>query len=183
MIESVNNGRSRNRKRSQNQHKKFTSKFIEGIENDKKKSQRLQSNDKLTSIIDHIRIDNMNSLNNSILSENVNSIKKAPTTKSNNCNQPSSKSINSQEKEDSPKENISSKKTTIISNNPFEVVNLKMYKDISYIFNGKAVKKSEEELYLDNQYNTIDYYIKSIYDKKKTYKNEKQHNIKSSNNI
>ena len=183
MIESVNNGRSRNRKRSQNQYKKFTSKFIDGIEKDKKKSQRLQSNDKLTSIIDHIIIDNMNSLNNSILSENVNSIKKVPTTKSNNnnCNQPSSKSINSQEKEDSPKENISSKKTTIISNNPFEVYNLKMYKDVSYIFNGKAVKKTEEELLLDSQYNTIEYYIKSISDKKKAYKPENQDNISSSN--
>ena len=168
MLESLNTGRSRNRKRSQNQYKKFTTKFIEGIEKEKKKSQRLQSNDKLTSIIGHIIIDNMNNSNNSILSENVTDIKKVPTTKSNTNKYPSSKSINSQEKEDSQKENIkiSSKKTTIISNNPFEVCNLKLYKDISYIFNGKAVKKSEEELYLDNQYNTIDYYIKSISDKK-----------------
>jgi hypothetical protein len=125
----------------------------------------------------------MNNSNNSILSENVTDIKKVPTTKSNTNKYPSSKSINSQEKEDSQKENIkiSSKKTTIISNNPFEVCNLKLYKDISYIFNGKAVKKSEEELYLDNQYNTIDYYIKSISDKKKTYKAENQDNISSSN--
>lgn len=43
------------------------------------------------------------------------------------------------------------------------------------------MKKSEEELYLDNQYNTIDYYIKSISDKKKTYKPENQDNISSSN--
>ena len=183
MLESLNTGRSRNRKRSQNQYKKFTTKFIEGIEKEKKKSQRLQSNDKLTSIIGHIIIDNMNNSNNSILSENVTDIKKVPTTKSNTNKYPSSKSINSQEKEDSQKENIkiSSKKTTIISNNPFEVCNLKLYKDISYIFNGKAVKKSEEELYLDSQYNTIDYYIKSISDKKKTYKPENQDNISSSN--
>jgi hypothetical protein len=166
MLEPLN-GRSRNRKRSQNQYKNFATKFIEGIEKEKKKSQRLQSNDKLTSIIGHIIIDNMNSSSNSIISENVTDIKKVPTTRSNNHKLPSTKSIKSQEKEDSQKENISSKKTTIISNNPFEVCNLKMYKDISYIFNGKPVKKTEEELYLDNQYNTIDYYIKSISDKKK----------------
>jgi hypothetical protein len=76
MLESLNTGRSRNRKRSQNQYKKFTTKFIEGIEKEKKKSQRLQSNDKLTSIIGHIIIDNMNNSNNSILSENVTDIKK-----------------------------------------------------------------------------------------------------------
>ena len=181
MLEPLNTGRSRNRKRSQNQYQKFTTKFIEGIEKEKKKSQKLQSNDKLTSIIGHIIIDNMNSSNNSILSENITDIKKVPTTKSNNYKASSSKSINSQDKEDSLKGNISSKKTTIISNNPFEVCNLKMYKDISYIFNGKSVKKSEEELYLDNQYNTIEYYIKSISDKKKTYRPENQDNISSSN--
>lgn len=181
MLEPLNIGRSRNRKRSQNQYQRFTTKFIEGIEKEKKKSQRLQSNDKLTSIIGHIIIDNMNSSNNSILSENVTDIKKVPTAKSNNFKHASSKSLNSQEKDDSLKENISSKKTTIISNNPFELGNLKMYKDISYFFNGKPVKKSEEELYLDSQYNTIEYYIKSISDKKKAYIPENQDNISSSN--
>ena len=181
MLEPINNGRSRNRKRSQNQYQKFTTKFIEELEKEKKKSQRLQSNDKLSSIIGHIIIDNSENSNNSILSENVPDIKKVPTTKNTNPKLPSTKSINSKEKEDSTKENISSKKTTIISNNPFEMCNLKMYKDISYIFNGKAMKKTEEELYLDNQYNTIEYYIKSISDKKKTYKAESQDNISSSN--
>lgn len=181
MLEPLNNGRSRNRKRSQNQYQKFTTKFIEGIEKEKKNSQRLQSNDKLTSIIGHIIIDTMDNSNNSILSENVTDIKKVPTTKSNNASLPSNKSNNSQEKDDLPKENISSKKTTIITNNPFEVCNLKMYKDTSYIFNGKPIKKTQEELYLDDKYNTIEYYIKSISDKKKVYKAENQDNISSSN--
>jgi len=166
------NERSRNRKKSQNQlpKKTYNTIFLGGIEVEKKQSLRLESNDKLLSIISKnlmMHMDNSNSGPSEIISET----KVVTSNQSNNTNSKANDNKTSSSKENqntnSSKEKISSKRT---GKNIFFDNNIKMSSDIGFIFNGKPVKKSEEELLLDEQYNTIDYFLKSLAEKNKAFK-------------
>ena len=55
--------------------------------------------------------------------------------------------------------------------------------DVNVIFNGKPIKKSEEELYLEHEYNTIELFIKSVIKNKalKQMHESKENNYSSSN--
>ena len=181
-----NNVRSRNRKRSENARQRtYSKKYLETIKLQMKKSLKLESNDRLLSMISNKLMMNTDRSNKSI-SENVSEQKIINSNNSNNTNtnKTDNKTLSSKEKENnSSKENASSKKATAISN-PFESCNLKMSTDVKYIFNGKPIKKREEELYLDHQYNTIEFFIKSIADKNKKFKQLHENiesNISSSN--
>ena len=166
------NERSRNRKKSQNQPQKkaYNTIFLGGVEVEKKQSLRLESNDKLLSIIGQnlmMHMDNSTSSPSEIISET----KVVTSNRSNNTNSRTIDNKTSSSKENqntnSSKEKISLKRTG--KSNFFES-NIKMSSDVSYIFNGKPVKKSEDELLLDEQYNTLEIFLKSLAEKNKTFK-------------
>ena len=166
------NERSRNRKKSQNQvpKKTYNTIFLGGVEVEKKQSLRLESNDKLFSIIGQSLIRHMNN-SNSNPSEIISESKIVTSNQSNNTNSRGLENKTSSSKENlntnSSKEKMSLKRT---GKNNFNDYNIKMSSDVSFIFNGKPVKKSEEELLLDDQYNTIDYFLKSLAEKNKIFK-------------
>ena len=166
------NERSRNRKKSQNQPQKkaYNTIFLGGVEVEKKQSLRLESNDKLLSIIGQnlmMHMDNSNSSPSEIISET----KVVTSNQSNNTNSRTIDNKTSSSKENqntnSSKEKISLKRT---GKSNFFDSNIKMSSDVSYIFNGKPVKKSEDELMLDEQYNTLEIFLKSLAEKNKTFK-------------
>ena len=166
------NERSRNRKKSQNQvpKKTYNTIFLGGVEVEKKQSLRLESNDKLFSIIGQSLIRHMNN-SNSNPSEIISESKIVTSNQSNNTNSRGLENKTSSSKENlntnSSKDKMSLKRT---GKNNFNDYNIKMSSDVSFIFNGKPVKKSEEELLLDDQYNTIDYFLKSLAEKNKIFK-------------
>lgn len=166
------NERSRNRKKSQNQPQKkaYNTIFLGGVEVEKKQSLRLESNDKLLSIIGQnlmMHMDNSTSSPSEIISET----KVVTSNRSNNTNSRTIDNKTSSSKENqntnSSKEKISLKRT---GKSNFIESNIKMSSDVSYIFNGKPVKKSEDELLLDEQYNTLEIFLKSLAEKNKTFK-------------
>ena len=166
------NERSRNRKKSQNQvpKKTYNTIFLGGVEVEKKQSLRLESNDKLFSIIGQSLIRHMNNSNSSP-TEIISETKVVASNHSNNTNSRGLENKTSSSKENlntnSSKDKMSLKRT---GKNNFNDYNIKMSSDVSFIFNGKPVKKSEEELLLDDQYNTIDYFLKSLAEKNKIFK-------------
>ena len=172
MTENIN-GKTRNRKKSQNQNINLNnSKFSLKFKEEKRNSITIKCNNKLISVIDINLMKNMNSSNNNSPKKNISENKEISNDKSNNSNN------NTIEKKDSiikEKEDNSAIKN-IVPNlpqneyNPFEVCNIRRDNDINIIFNGKRAKKSQEELFLNHQYNTIDYFIKSLTDTSKAVK-------------
>lgn len=108
---------------------------------------------------------------NSNPSEIISESKIVTSNQSNNTNSRGLENKTSSSKENlntnSSKDKMSLKRT---GKNNFNDYNIKMSSDVSFIFNGKPVKKSEEELLLDDQYNTIDYFLKSLAEKNKIFK-------------
>ena len=167
-----NNERSRNRKKSQNQiaKKKYNTIYLGRVELEKKQSLRLQSNDRLLSIIGQNLLMHMNNSNSSP-TEIISETKVVASNHSNNTNSRAIDNKTSSSKENqntnSSKEKASLKRG---GKNIFFDNSIKMSADVSFIFNGKPVKKSEDELLLDEKYNTIDYFVKSLAEKNKTFK-------------
>ena len=171
-MRKINNERSRNRKKSQNQlpKKKYNTIVLGRVELEKKQSLRLQSNDKLLSKISQNLLMHMNNSNSSP-SEIISESKVVTSNQSNNTNSKAIDNKTSSSKENqntnSSKEKISLKRT---GKNIFFDNNIKMSSDVNLIFNGKPMRKTEDELLLDEQYNTIDYFLKSLADKNKIFK-------------
>ena len=173
--------RSRNRKKSQYEHHKnsFSTKFSAIDEEENKSNLKLQSNDKLISILGENILKN---LKNSTSSNKNTSNNQSPA----NTNQ-DQKSKSKDKDKDKDKESpplIERASTKIKKNNAFDPMQNKGFgNDVNVIFNGKPIKKSEEELYLEHEYNTIELFIKSV-DKNKALKQmheSKENNYSSSN--
>ena len=175
----LNLERSRNRKKSQNEYRKnsFSSKFIAIEGEDDTNNSKLQSNDKIISILGENIINN---LKNS-LSSNKNIINKQSLSNTNKDKR------GSQIKDKESPRSIEKASGKNKKNNQFDICPLAtkgFMNDVNIILNGKPIKKSEEELLLEHEYNTIEFFIKSI-DKNKALKqmNENKESNYSSSNI
>ena len=179
--------RSRNRKRSQYEQRKnsYSSKFYDLDDKDKKSNTKMKSNDKLISIRAENIFKNINNSNTNLQNEKKQKTQENQGTITKKNTNIKDKKVNQKNKENNPSnEKIMSK--SLKRNNPFDVSlsNRLSGHEINLIFNGKPVKKSEEELLLDEQYNTIEYFLKSITDKNKVFKQiheNKEINYSSSN--
>ena len=179
------------RKKSQIQRNSFSSKFpvIDEKEDDISNS-KLQSNEKLLSVIGQNLLQNTSNMNDSLsnISNNNNENKMVASTKSNNTNTNTltdNKTIGSKEKENSSlKDKINAqnqKKPSQFS--PLELSKWSYQTDLTIFLNGKEVKKSEEEIALDKKIDVLDTFWKS-YSKNKDLKqiyDNKESNYSSSN--
>ena len=165
--------RSRDRKRSQNEYRKSIPRF-DDMNDDDDNSFKMQSNDKIISVIGENMLRNIR-----------NSTSSVPNSKILNINNQNNR-LNDKKKS-TKYENIRSHKErhSLRKNNPFDIcpVPSRMNHDISLAFNGKILKKSEEELFLDHQYNTIEFFLKSITDKNKAFKQMHENKDNSSSNL
>ncbi len=185
--------RSRSRKRSQYHRPSYSSKF-NIITEDNLNNSKMQINEKLISVISQNLLNNINntntntsqtSLNNNTNDKNLNtttSNRSSNANKKTNMTENKTSSLKEKDKE-SIKEKLSSNNK---KNGTFEAGHLPRFTshDTNILFNGKPVKKTEEELFLDRQYNTIDFFLKSISDKNKAIKQlheSKESNFSSSN--
>ena len=179
--------RSRNRKRSQYEQRKnsYSSKFYDLDVKDKKSNARMKSNDKLITIRAENIFKNINNSNTNLQNEKQQKTQENQGTITKKNTNIKEKKVNQKNKENNPSnDKIMSK--SLKRNNPFDVSlpNRMSGHEINLIFNGKPVKKSEEEILLDEQYNTIEYFLKSITDKNKVFKQiheNKEINYSSSN--
>ena len=179
--------RSRNRKRSQYEQRKnsYSSKFYDLDVKDKKSNARMKSNDKLITIRAENIFKNINNSNTNLQNEKQQKTQENQGTITKKNTNIKEKKVNPKNKENNPSnDKIMSK--SLKRNNPFDVSlpNRMSGHEINLIFNGKPVKKSEEEILLDEQYNTIEYFLKSITDKNKVFKQiheNKEINYSSSN--
>jgi len=179
--------RSRNRKRSQYEQRKnsYSSKFYDLDDKDKKSNTRMKSNDKLITIRAENIFKNINNSNTNLQNEKQQKTQENQGTITKKNTNIKEKKVNQKNKENNPSnDKIMSK--SLKRNNPFDVSlpNRMSGHEINLIFNGKPVKKSEEEILLDEQYNTIEYFLKSITDKNKVFKQiheNKEINYSSSN--
>ena len=179
--------RSRNRKRSQYEQRKnsYSSKFYDLDDKDKKSNARMKSNDKLITIRAENIFKNINNSNTNLQNEKQQKTQENQGTITKKNTNIKEKKVNPKNKENNPSnDKIMSK--SLKRNNPFDVSlpNRMSGHEINLIFNGKPVKKSEEEILLDEQYNTIEYFLKSITDKNKVFKQmheNKEINYSSSN--
>ena len=179
--------RSRNRKRSQYEQRKnsYSSKFYDLDDKDKKSNARMKSNDKLITIRAENIFKNINNSNTNLQNEKQQKTQENQGTITKKNTNIKEKKVNQKNKENNPSnDKIMSK--SLKRNNPFDVSlpNRMSGHEINLIFNGKPVKKSEEEILLDEQYNTIEYFLKSITDKNKVFKQiheNKEINYSSSN--
>ena len=179
--------RSRNRKRSQYEQRKnsYSSKFYDLDDKDKKSNTKMKSNDKLIAIRAENIFKNINNSNTNLQNEKQQKTQENQGTITKKNTNIKEKKVNQKNKENNPSnDKIMSK--SLKRNNPFDVSlpNRMSGHEINLIFNGKPVKKSEEEILLDEQYNTIEYFLKSITDKNKVFKQiheNKEINYSSSN--
>jgi hypothetical protein len=190
--------RTKTRKKSEMNRNSFSSKFNIITDNkDSLSNSKLQSNKKLLSIFGQnlLKKNASNSNNNmpqisNIVESNIiiaSSQSSKPNINSNtsiNINITENKTITNKPKENnSLKEKMSQKNKK--QNNPFvpvEVSKWQQTNELITFMNGKEVKKTEEEIFLDQQYNTYDQYLK-YFIKSKTLNqtHDNKDNVSSSN--
>ena len=164
--------RSKNRKNSQLEYRKnsFSSKFT-GIEVDvHRNNSRMQSNDKIISIIGENLLKTLKSSSTSIVKkENTSNVQPKQNNKNINKNIKDKRLSKCKEKETTASTETTNIKS-VKKNSLFENFPRMWDQDINLIFNGMPIKKNEEELSLDHDINKIETFLKSITDKNKTFK-------------
>ena len=177
--------RSKNRKNSQLEYRKnsFSSKFT-GIEVEvHRNNSRMQSNDKIISIIGENLLKTLkNSSTSLVKKENTSNVQPKPNNKNINKNIKDKRLSKCKEKETTASTETTNIKS-VKKNSLFENFPRMWDQDINLIFNGMPIKKNEEELSLDHDINKIETFLKSITDKNKTFKihENKESNYSSSN--